>query len=71
MIFTTEHTEVTETGNVLSLNDLSGKVIGAAMEMHRHLGPGLLKSTYEACLAYELLQAGLKVERQKVIAGKI
>ncbi len=47
------------------LNRLTRKIIGAAIEVHRHLGPGLLESTYEACLAYELENLGLKVERQK------
>jgi GxxExxY protein len=40
------------------------KVIGAAIEVHRILGPGLLESAYEECLAYELVQAGLVVARQ-------
>jgi len=40
-------------------------IIGAAIEVHRELGPGLLESTYEACLAYELVERGLTVERQK------
>jgi len=39
-------------------------VIAAAIEVHRELGPGLLESTYEACLAYELTQRGLNVNRQ-------
>ena len=43
----------------------TGKVIGAAIEVHRTLGPGLLESAYEACLAYELAERGLKVEQQK------
>ncbi len=47
------------------LNRLTEKIIGAAIEVHRHLGPGLLESTYEACLEYELQEAGLSVERQK------
>lgn len=46
-------------------NDISGKIIGCAIEVHRALGPGLLESAYEECLFYELLQAELKVERQK------
>jgi GxxExxY protein len=33
---------------------LTGQVIGLAIEVHRHLGPGLLESAYETCLAYEL-----------------
>src|SRR3990167_1709590 len=45
---------------------ITGKVIGAAIEVHRHLGPGLLESTYEVCLAKEFDARGLKYERQKV-----
>jgi GxxExxY protein len=51
----------------LELRDLTEKIIGAAIEVHRNLGPGLLESAYEACLAYELEAAGLKVERQKPV----
>ena len=40
-------------------------VIGAAIAVHRELGPGLLESTYEACLVYELTERGVAVERQK------
>jgi GxxExxY protein len=47
------------------LDQITRRVIGAAIEVHRHLGPGLLKSAYETCLAYELRQRGLKVEQQK------
>jgi len=43
------------------------RVIGAAIEVHRHLGPGLLESTYEACLTQELAEAGFRVERQKAL----
>lgn len=43
---------------------LTGKIIGAAIEVHRRLGPGLLESTYETCLSYELNLSGLKVQRQ-------
>ena len=46
------------------LNALSEAVIGAAIAVHRELGPGLLESTYEACLEYELLDRGYKVDRQ-------
>jgi len=46
------------------LNDLTGTIIGAAIEVHRFLGPGLLESAYEACLVFELCERGLKVERQ-------
>jgi GxxExxY protein len=47
------------------LNRITETVIGAAIKVHRALGPGLLESAYEACLAFELTQQGLKVERQK------
>lgn len=46
------------------LNQLSDLIIGAAIEVHRELGPGLLESVYEYCLVSELLQRGLKTERQ-------
>jgi len=47
--------------------ELTEKIIGAAIEVHRHVGPGLLESVYEALLAYELGQQGLAVERQKAL----
>jgi len=45
----------------------TGQIIGAAIKIHRKLGPGLLESAYEACLAYELEQLGLHVQRQKPV----
>jgi GxxExxY protein len=45
-------------------NELTKTIIGAAIEVHRSLGPGLLESTYEACLFYEIEQCGLYVEKQ-------
>jgi len=47
--------------------ELTHRIIGAAMTVHRRLGPGILESAYEACLAYELQKCGLKVERQKAV----
>lgn len=47
--------------------DLTPQIIGAAIKIHRRLGPGLLESAYEACLAYELEKTGLRVERQKAV----
>ena len=44
---------------------LTNRIISAALAVHSHLGPGLLESTYEACLAYELEQRGIRVEQQK------
>ena len=46
-------------------NDIGRIVVDAAVAVHRELGPGLLESTYEACLAYELGGQGLAIERQK------
>ena len=46
-------------------NELSNKVIGLAIKVHKALGPGLLESAYEECLYYELDKAGLNVEKQK------
>jgi GxxExxY protein len=46
-------------------NDLTEAIIGAAIAVHRTLGPGLLESTYEACLVHELRERGLETERQK------
>ncbi len=49
-------------------NSISHKVVGAAIEVHRHLGPGLLESAYEECLCHELKLRGLSFERQKELA---
>lgn len=49
----------------IALNKITESIIGAAIRVHRELGPGLLESAYEACLVYELVKAGLKIEQQK------
>ena len=46
-------------------NELTEKIIGCAMKVHRELGPGLLESAYKQCLFFELHQAGLYVEKEK------
>ena len=46
-------------------NQISGIIIGKAIEVHRALGPGLLESAYHECLYYELVNEGLKVEKEK------
>jgi GxxExxY protein len=48
-------------------DDITSKIIGAAIEVHKHLGPGLLESAYEICLAHELRTQGLNVESQIVL----
>lgn len=47
------------------MSKLSEKIIGAAIEVHKELGPGLLESTYERCLVHELTLRGINAERQK------
>ena len=48
-------------------SNLSHLIIGSAIEVHRHLGPGLLESAYKECLSYELVKAGLFVVKEKPI----
>ena len=48
-------------------NELTHSIIGAAIEVHRTLGPGLLESAYEECIARELTLRGLSFERQKAL----
>ena len=52
----------------MDINKLSGQIIGAAIEVHKTLGPDLLESTYEECLCHELRIGGLSLERQKPLA---
>ncbi|NGX62150.1 MAG: hypothetical protein K940chlam9_01644, partial [Chlamydiae bacterium] len=51
---TTESTESTESTERNTVNVITEKIIGSAIEVHRCLGPGLLESAYEACLIHEL-----------------
>ncbi|NBP68074.1 MAG: GxxExxY protein [Cytophagia bacterium] len=48
-------------------NQISEKIIGCAIRVHKELGPGLLESTYEECLCFELRESGLFVEKQKAL----
>ncbi len=52
----------------MKFDELSHRVIGCALEVHRHLGPGLLESSYEQCLAYELNAAKIPFELQCPVA---
>ncbi len=49
---------------MLEQSEITEKVVGAAIEVHRHLGPGLLESVYEECLCHELSAVGLEFARQ-------
>jgi GxxExxY protein len=52
---------------MLELEELTGKIIGAAIRVHKELGPGFVESIYEEALALELQAAGIPFERQKVV----
>jgi GxxExxY protein len=53
--------------DLIALNELTYRIIGAAMDVHKALGPGLLESTYRTCLVYELRQRRLKVVTEQPI----
>lgn len=67
MTITIEEYNIVEDGvkEYKTLNDITYGIIGCAFKVHKALGPGLLESSYEACLNYELTEAGFFVERQK------
>jgi GxxExxY protein len=50
---------------MVEVNEITERIIGAAIEVHRGLGPGLLESAYEECLCHDLQLAGLSFERQR------
>ena len=50
---------------MMNINKLSSRIIGAAIEVHKAIGPGLLESAYEECICHELSIGGLSLERQK------
>jgi GxxExxY protein len=60
VIFTTKDTKNTK----MEFDELSRRVIGCAIEVHRTLGPGLLESTYRQCLAYELSEAQISFQME-------
>jgi GxxExxY protein len=51
----------------MEVNEITRTIIGCAIEVHKQLGPGLLESAYEECLAFELEQKGIHFERQKAL----
>ncbi len=55
---------------MIKFDDLSNKVIGLALDVHRELGPGLLESTYQQCLAFELSKAEINFELEKELPVK-
>jgi GxxExxY protein len=54
-------------GTVYFHKELTEKLIACAIEVHRHLGPGLLESAYDECYCYELDKNGVPIERQKAL----
>jgi len=61
---TAESAEPAELFGAARLNHITEQIIGAAITVHRSLGPGLLESAYQACLAFELAHCGLRVVQQ-------
>lgn len=51
----------------MNINEITSSIIGAAIEVHRRLGPGLLESAYRVCLAYELRKRGHEVREEKPV----
>lgn len=51
----------------MEINEITSLIIGCAIEVHKQLGPGLLESAYEECLAFEMKQKNLQFERQKAL----
>ena len=51
----------------MTLNELTEKIIGLAIKVHRTLGPGFLESVYQAALVYELVKAGIQFEKEKAL----
>lgn len=58
------HRRGAENAERSDMKDLTEKIIGAAIEVHKTIGPGLLESAYEECLAHEMRLRGLNFERQ-------
>lgn len=56
-----------EEGKFMEINEITKEVIGAAVEVHKQLGPGMLESAYEECLCYELENRGFSIQRQKPV----
>ena len=61
---TTENADMHEKTYVMFENQITEKIIGCAIEVHKQLGPGLLESAYEECLYYELVKIGMDVKKQ-------
>src|ERR1043166_676600 len=57
----------TSQSSLEELNIVSSKIIGCAITVHKELGPGLLESVYEICLAKELIENGLNIQRQVLL----
>lgn len=56
--------QVTSLMQSVELDPVAHSIIGAAIEVHRSLGPGLMESAYQMCLAYELMQRGLRLQKE-------
>lgn len=64
MTRTVDYRAMREHTNRTTLNDITGQIVDSAMKVHTVLGPGLLESAYQACLAFELRKRGFRVTTQ-------
>jgi len=62
-----EYKETEEGIEKMLLNELTEKIIGMAIKLHRNLGSGFLESVYQAALGYEFNQAGIRFEKEKAL----
>lgn len=65
IILTTKIVEKAPSSQSMTENELSMRIIGYALEVHKSLGPGLLESAYKECLYYKIRKSGMKVEKEK------
>ena len=67
LIHLTAETQRTQRREEMKINEVTGDIIGAAIEVHRALGPGLLESAYEECLCHELTMRQVPFDRQRAL----
>ncbi len=61
------HCGINKKQHTMQLNEITHEILDSAYKVHSALGPGLLESTYQACLVYELRRKGLRVEVEKAL----
>ncbi len=56
-----------EGGTLVDMNDISGKIVDSCIKIHKNIGPGLLESAYQQCLAYELEKRAIPFEQERIL----